>query len=69
MMRDVLDDSDMATLREEQEREASIRSALMGVTAPMTGPAICPNCKGRNDRMRDGFQWCSACAEYPEWYK
>lgn len=69
MMREPMDESDMATLREEQERERAIRHALSGAHARhANGPATCPNCSTRNDRMREGYEWCSACAEDPAWH-
>ena len=58
-----MDESDWATLREEQERERSINNALHGASMnPMRGSNICPNCKGRNDRAHTGHNICSACA-------
>ena len=68
-MREVMDESDMATLREEQEREIAIHNALnRGAMNPMRGSSTCPNCAGRNDRAQHGYEWCSACAEDPGWF-
>jgi|GEM_PF-6907294 len=68
-MRDVMNESDMATLREEQERERAINNARYCVVInTMRGPSVCPNCMGRNDRANTGHNWCSACAEDEAWF-
>ena len=67
---DGADNLDRASELEEMHRVNAIRNALNGAAMnPMRGSNVCPNCKGRNDRAHQGFEWCSACAEDPDWIK
>jgi len=64
-----MDESDMATLREEQDRDLAINNArYCAAMNPMRGPNVCPNCTGRNDRAHTGHNRCSACAEDETWF-
>lgn len=64
------DEIDRANDYAERWRESAIQNALLvGADNPMRGASICPNCKGRNDRAKDGFDICSACVEDPDWWK
>lgn len=63
-MREVMDESDMATLREEQARDIAIHNALnQGAWNPMRGDAVCRKCGERNDRAHLGYGVCSACMD------
>ena len=64
-----MDDSDWATLREEQHREAAISNTLLrGAGNPMLAKAHCVTCGYANDRQRDGFDVCSDCVADPGWH-
>jgi len=66
-----MDESDMATQREEFDRELAVMSVLSGnAMNPCLGKKICIMCGEPNDRKSRAQCWdvCADCRENPGWH-
>jgi hypothetical protein len=66
-----MDESDMATRREEQDRDLAIMNVLNGnAMNPCLGAKTCVTCGEPNDRPSrvQGWDTCIDCREFPGWH-